>query len=158
MLPHWRYMMVDGTDFWVSLKWLKLLRKAGHLQLIQNSAPSNIVWRQCDIQIGLELNCRQFDGKKLDYLEFQLLDLARLNSIFGTAKKVLLHVCTSIMYFENVIWKVHTYQYNSILKCPQLKVSKSRKQILKFSFEPKNEQKYFCISALASKSGRITKI
>ena len=29
-----------------------------------------------------------------------------------------------------------------------LKVSKSRKQILKLSFEPKNEQKYFCISAL----------
>ena len=30
-----------------------------------------------------------------------------------------------------------------------LKVSKSQKQILKFSFEPKSEQKYFCISALA---------
>ena len=33
----------------------------------------------------------------------------------------------------------------------ELKVSKSQKQILKFSFEPKNEQKYFCISAVASK-------
>ena len=32
-----------------------------------------------------------------------------------------------------------------------MKVSKSRKQFLKFSFEPKNEQKYFCTSALASK-------
>ena len=31
-----------------------------------------------------------------------------------------------------------------------LKVSWSRKQILNFSFGPKNEQKYFCISALAS--------
>ena len=31
------------------------------------------------------------------------------------------------------------------------KYSKSRKQILKFSLEPKNEQKYFCISDLASK-------
>ena len=39
-----------------------------------------------------------------------------------------------------------------------VKVSKSRKQILKFSFEPKNERKYFCIPALASKSGRIKKI
>ena len=29
-----------------------------------------------------------------------------------------------------------------------------RKQILKFSFEPKNEQKYFCISAL----GQIKKM
>ena len=28
---------------------------------------------------------------------------------------------------------------------------------LKFSFEPKNQQKYFCTSALASKSGRIKK-
>ena len=32
-----------------------------------------------------------------------------------------------------------------------LKVSKSRKKILNFSFEPKNEKKYFCISALALK-------
>ena len=32
-----------------------------------------------------------------------------------------------------------------------LKVSKYRKQILKFSFKPKNERKYFCITALASK-------
>ena len=32
-----------------------------------------------------------------------------------------------------------------------LKVSKSRKQILKFSLEPKNEPKYFCISALPLK-------
>ena len=33
-----------------------------------------------------------------------------------------------------------------------LKVSKSQKQILKFSFELKNEQKYFCTSALASEN------
>ena len=33
----------------------------------------------------------------------------------------------------------------------QLKVSKSREQILKFPFTPKIEQKYFCISALAYK-------
>ena len=39
-----------------------------------------------------------------------------------------------------------------------LKVSYPRKQILNFSFEQKNQQKYFCISALASKSGRIKKI
>ena len=40
----------------------------------------------------------------------------------------------------------------------KLKVSKSRKQILKFSLEPKNERKYFCNSALASKMGQIIKI
>ena len=31
-----------------------------------------------------------------------------------------------------------------------LKVNQFRKQILKFSFEPKNKRKYFSISALAS--------
>ena len=39
-----------------------------------------------------------------------------------------------------------------------LKVRYSRKQFLKFSFEPKKQQKYFCISVLASKSSRIKKI
>ena len=39
-----------------------------------------------------------------------------------------------------------------------LEVSKSRKQISKFLFEPKNQQKYFCNSALSSISGQIKKI
>jgi hypothetical protein len=34
-------------------KWLKLLRKASRLQVIQNSAPSIVRWRQCDIRIAL---------------------------------------------------------------------------------------------------------
>ena len=34
-----------------------------------------------------------------------------------------------------------------------LKVSKFQKQIFMISFEPKNEQNYFLISALASKNG-----
>ena len=32
------------------------------------------------------------------------------------------------------------------------------KQNLKFSFEPKTDRKYFCISALASKMGQIKKV
>ena len=43
--------MVDGAKFRIICKQLKLLRKAGRLQLIQNSAPSTIVWRQFDIRI-----------------------------------------------------------------------------------------------------------
>ena len=40
-----------------------------------------------------------------------------------------------------------------------LKVSISRKQVLKFSFEPKkNERNYFCIPALSSKMGQIIKL
>ena len=38
-----------------------------------------------------------------------------------------------------------------------LKVSRSQKQILKFSFEPKNERFYFCISGLASKMSQLEK-
>ena len=35
---------------------------------------------------------------------------------------------------------------------PLIKVNKSRKQILKVSFEPNNKQNCICISALASKN------
>ena len=38
-----------------------------------------------------------------------------------------------------------------------VKVSKLQKQILLFSFPPKNERNYFLISALASKMGWIQK-
>ena len=44
--------------------------------------------------------------------------------------------------------------HSAAVACPQcwnLKVSKTLKPILKFSFEPKNERKYLCISALAYK-------
>ena len=38
-----------------------------------------------------------------------------------------------------------------------LKVGQSRKQISKFSFEPKTHRKHFWISALASKMGQMKK-
>ena len=41
--------MVDGAKFLITCKQLKLLRKAVRLQLIQNSAPSTIVRRQCKV-------------------------------------------------------------------------------------------------------------
>ena len=53
---------------------------------------------------------------------------------------------------KNTIWYFVTYIYKpDIRTLAPTKVSKSRKQILKFSFEPKNERKHFCISGLASK-------
>ena len=42
----------QGHLFWITCKWLKLLRKAGCLQLIQNSAPS--VARRCQRDIRIE--------------------------------------------------------------------------------------------------------
>ena len=52
-MSHWRHTVVDGAEFWIISQWLRLLRKASHWQLIQNSAPSTIMWRQCDIRINL---------------------------------------------------------------------------------------------------------
>ena len=43
-------------------------------------------------------------------------------------------------------------------KAAMLKVSKFRKQIFLFSFEPKNERNYYLISALDCKMGQIKKM
>ena len=48
-MSHWRHCLTEGAEFWISCLQLKLLRKAGRLQLIQNSVPSVTRWRQCDI-------------------------------------------------------------------------------------------------------------
>ena len=37
-------MMVDGTEFWTSCKQPSFLCSFSHLQLIQNLAPSTIMW------------------------------------------------------------------------------------------------------------------
>ena len=37
--------------YWIHCQWLRILRKASHWQLIQNSGPFTTVWRQCDIRI-----------------------------------------------------------------------------------------------------------
>ena len=44
----WCHTIVDGAKFWISCKRPAFLSP---LQLIQNSVPSTIVWRQCDIRI-----------------------------------------------------------------------------------------------------------
>ena len=45
----------QGHLFWITCKWLKLLRKASHLQVFRNSAPSVARRHQCDIQILTKL-------------------------------------------------------------------------------------------------------
>ena len=50
-MTHWCHTMVDGDEFWISCQWLTFLSILSHWQPIQNSAPSTMVWRQCDIQI-----------------------------------------------------------------------------------------------------------
>jgi hypothetical protein len=53
-MSHWRHSMLVGAEFWITSKRLKVIRKAGCLQLIQNSAPSTIMRRQCDIWIHVK--------------------------------------------------------------------------------------------------------
>ena len=50
-MSHWCRRATEGGEFWISSKRLKLLRKAGHLQLIQNLVPSVARQSQCDIRI-----------------------------------------------------------------------------------------------------------
>ena len=50
---NWRCQATEGSEFLISCKRLKLLRKAGRLQLIQNSEPSVAQGCQCDIRMGL---------------------------------------------------------------------------------------------------------
>ena len=45
----------QGRLFWITCKRLKLLRKASHLQVIQNSVPSVVRQHQCDIRICILL-------------------------------------------------------------------------------------------------------
>ena len=45
----------QGCLFWITCKRLKPLRKASHLHVIKNLAPSVVRWRQCDIRIKDEV-------------------------------------------------------------------------------------------------------
>ena len=51
-MSHWCQQMVDGAEHLINCDWLAFLSAFSHLQLIQNSAPSNICWCQCDIRIN----------------------------------------------------------------------------------------------------------
>ena len=75
-----------------------------------------------------------------------------VKSLSCFAAKVLDEISgANVKKFWQLVMK-NSYDYPEIYKFTNvLKVSKSQKQISKFSLEPKNERKYFCISALASK-------
>ena len=47
------------VTFWIRFQRLRVLRIASCWQLIQNLAPSTIVWRQCDIQIAKQRHILQ---------------------------------------------------------------------------------------------------
>ena len=93
-MSHWRHTMLDGTEFWISCYWLASRSKCSHRQLIQNSAPSTIVWCQCDIQIDVwlvwgMLEC-QITCKKILF-NVQLHDYWYVNSLSKWRKNCQCH-------------------------------------------------------------------
>ena len=55
-MSHWRHTMVNGPEFWISCKRPAFLSSFSPLQVIQNLAPSTIMWRQCDIGINKQFH------------------------------------------------------------------------------------------------------
>ena len=47
---HRRHTMVDSAEFWINCQWPSFFNCFSEVQLIQKSAASTIVWRQCDIR------------------------------------------------------------------------------------------------------------
>ena len=62
----------QGCLFWITCKWLKLLRKASCLQVIQNSAPYVVRRRQCDIWIAIMGVVDTFEPGLSTYLQIAL--------------------------------------------------------------------------------------
>ena len=52
-MSHWCHTMVDGAELWINCQWPAFLSILSRWQLIQNSAPSTIVRRQCNIRIQI---------------------------------------------------------------------------------------------------------
>ena len=83
-MSHWCHTMLDGNKFWIVCKQLKLLRKAGCLLLIQNSMPSTIMLRQCDIWIRVPLktmNNARIDSNRLLGIKSAIGFLRILNNL-----------------------------------------------------------------------------
>ena len=74
-------------------------------------------------------------------IEFLISDI--LDSQINMTTTQLQSSLLSIIFKLKINWYWDMYDRLALVK-----VSKSRKQILKFLFEPKDERKYFCISAL----------
>ena len=50
-MSNWHHKIVEGAKFWIIYQQLRLLSVFIRWQLIQNLAPSTILWRHCDIKI-----------------------------------------------------------------------------------------------------------
>ena len=125
----------------ISKQWGKNLLKENffsiHLRFFtripKNISYSSISWRQLFLRPE---SCSYF---QLNYKTVFLVTFFKEADFFKNSVGNFSRIGTTILY--------------------NLKVSWSRKQILKFSFEPKIERKYFCISALALyKINRIKKM
>ena len=54
-MSNWRHMMLDDIEFLLNCQQLRIPRKASRWKLVQNLAPSNILWCQCDIRPSIRM-------------------------------------------------------------------------------------------------------
>ena len=85
----------------------------------------------------------------LEIIELRAMKWVLTDSVINYYKQKLSMVDVSTKLNFQIGEDTLKTELGSLLFSRYLKVSKSRKQILKFSFEPKIERKYFFISALA---------
>ena len=62
-MSNWHHTLVDGAKFLIHYQQQAFLSSFGCWQLIQNLAPSTIVWGQCDMGIDMQ-NGPEFQIKK----------------------------------------------------------------------------------------------
>ena len=115
-MSHWRCRSTEGAEFWISWKRLKLLRKAGGLQLIQNSALSVAQWHQCDIRLkSIQKNCQNAPVIPLDSLIFcsALVTTIEVTKMSGKMpwRKMFLVITIIILQLLGKLmglWRLHT--------------------------------------------------
>ena len=67
LTPHNAYHC-NGDKFWISCQRLRILRKASHSQLIQNSTLFTIVWSQCEFKTQIESHPNGCQYPLINYL------------------------------------------------------------------------------------------
>ena len=104
-MSHLRHTMVDGAKFRIRYQRLAFLSSFGRWQLIQNLAPSTMVWRQYDIQIwGIMHNLSK------DILDLQLKE----------TMSVFMHHYYLIHLMQNPILNLH--KTNSQIRICRFKI------------------------------------
>ena len=105
-MSHWCHKMVDGTEFWITCKRPAFLSSFSRLLVIQNLAPSTMVWHQCDIRITAWTLAVQLEIPQI------------LHSLFGNQQIICnmftnrFHHMSIVHVFGKVTWEVSCHLHH----------------------------------------------